>query len=398
MYAQYRYKHPVTGKWHSIELGRLYGEDELEATAIKMGRASFNFDEALEPFREKARAFQRKLRAGLDPRSEAGPEGLTLRQALSLHLHLQPDLSARTEKAYTASVEGQGMEGQGYLRDWLDVPLRKLSRTMVRERHEKITRDAGPYAANGTMRVLRALWNTALGEDASLPEAPTIALRRRWHDEKRREAAIPLAQLPRWFREVEALRTRVQEKAHLNGRPTDGAKAAARTQADAHSVRRADLYLLGVLTGARRSDLSAIRREHVDLNAGTLHVPKPKGGTKRAFTLPLSDAALALLARVLRSHNSEWAFPANSGSGHIVALLPTEKDGFTLTFTVHGLRATFISAAAAAGVNPYHAQLLANHRVRKGDVHGGYIRADVDALRQSQQKVTDFLRKHGLPL
>jgi len=108
VYAQYRYKHPVTGKWHSIELGRLYGEDELEATAIKMGRASFNFDEALEPFREKARAFQRKLRAGLDPRSEAGPEGLTLRQALSLHLHLNP--TCRREPRRLTRPRSRGRE------------------------------------------------------------------------------------------------------------------------------------------------------------------------------------------------------------------------------------------------------------------------------------------------
>ena len=43
-------------------------------------------------------------------------------------------------------------------------------------------------------------------------------------------------------------------------------------------------------------------------------------------------------------------------------------------------------------------ELLANHAVPKSDVHGGYALADVDALRPSQQRVTDYLRQHGLPL
>jgi hypothetical protein len=55
-------------------------------------------------------------------------------------------------------------------------------------------------------------------------------------------------------------------------------------------------------------------------------------------------------------------------------------------------------AAHAAGVSDNHAALLANHAVPKSDVHGGYVLPDPEALRPSQQRVTDYLRRHTLPL
>jgi integrase len=161
---------------------------------------------------------------------------------------------------------------------------------MIRERHEKVSRE-GTYTANGLMRTLRAVWNTARKEDEELPADPTLAVE--WNPESRRDAAIPLAKLPKWFEEVSGL---------------EGSKRAEQLR---------DFYLLTLLTGLRRRTVTPIRREHIDLKAESLFIPKPKGGPKRAFTIPLSDAALKLVRRILRSHNSEWLFPADSKSGHI---------------------------------------------------------------------------------
>jgi integrase len=191
------------------------------------------------------------------------------------------------------------------------------------------------------------------------------------HKEKRRKAAIPLTQLARWFEEVISLMNELKR----------------------------DYYLLAVLTGLRRDSLSTIRQSDIDLTEGTLHVPKPKGGPDKAFTLPLSDAAMAVVKRSLRaSPDSLWLFPAASRSGHIQDPRPESADGFTIPFTVHGLRATYISAAHAAGVSDRHVMLLANHAVPKADVHGGYILPDPDALRPSQQRITDYFKAHGLKL
>jgi integrase len=382
-YAQWRYKHPLTGEWKSVGLGRLPGPEELEPIASakldSMGPNEHGFagvtahpDDILEAFRERVRSYERKLRAGLDPRSELGVGGFTLRQALSLHLQRLHNAgrSARTEDFYRLSLDR-------YLADWLDVPLRALSRTMVRERHQKIAKKAGPYAANGAMRTLRAVWNTAQEEDEKLSESPTAAVQ--WFKESRREAAIPLNDVATWFQEVCTLVER-------------GPTAALRR----------DYYLLTLLTGLRRETASAIREEHINMAGQTLYVPKPKGGADRAFTLPLSDVAIAVVERRLTENSawgpSPWLFPANSNTGHIVEPRCLASDGFTVPFTIHGLRHTYLSAAAAAGVSPYHAKLLANHSLARSDVTGGYVSADVDALRPSQQAITDYFKEHGLAL
>jgi hypothetical protein len=40
----------------------------------------------------------------------------------------------------------------------------------------------------------------------------------------------------------------------------------------------------------------------------------------------------------------------------------------------------FVSAAHAAGLSDRHVQLLANHAVHKGDVHGGYVLSEAGAF------------------
>lgn len=144
---------------------------------------------------------------------------------------------------------------------------------------------------------------------------------------------------------------------------------------------------------------SGIARKHIDLAARTLHVPLPKGG--KPFTIPLSDFLVEVIERRLAGNVADakrreqplspWLFPAHSASGHISEPKANGGDGFTVDFSVHGLRNTYISACAAAGISSYHTKLLANHAVPKGDVTGGYVSADVDALRPSQEAVSKWL-------
>jgi integrase len=369
VYAQFRYK--LHNGWRSVELGRLPTEDEITSLADarlesigpdESGSAgtSFHLDDALEPFRKGARAYQRKLRAGLDPKGERGVEGFTLRQAMARHVQRMRN-KGKSESSITEYI----WHIEHGLRDWLDLPLRKLTPTMLRERHEAIGKERGHYAANKTMRYFRAIWNTAQKEDTSLSVSPTIAVE--MYKETRRDAAIPLRRLSKWFAEVDELSNNV--------------------------IR--DLLVLTVLTGLRKATVCAIRREDVSLQKATLTIPKPKGGADRAYTIPLSDAAMVIVERRLAATNSEWLFPGSGKSGHI---RDPRTEKVQVNYTIHGLRNTYISAASAAGVSPYHSKLLSNHSLPTNDVHAGYVSKDVDALRPSQQRITDYPRKHGLPL
>ncbi|MFC4351761.1 tyrosine-type recombinase/integrase [Fodinicurvata halophila] len=326
----------------------------------------------LEQAREIARELRRRLGRGQNPTESkhADWRALTLKQALEIYLDSGKERSERTTQGYRDAVER-------WLGDWQNRTLASLSPREVAERHKELGK-RGRYAANQAMRVLRAVYNRARKLHPELPPNPCDAVE--FFTEKPREAAIPPEELPQWWREVEALR---------------------------NPVRR-DLYKLILFTGLRRETAVRVRLEDVDLERKTLHVPKPKGGEARAFTMPLSDWLAELLrermednARLLAERNkrrqrkhlppleaSPWLFPSNSESGHISEPKPSRADGFSVEFSVHGLRHTYISAATAAGVHPYALKLLTNHALPRGDVTAGYVRADVEALRPEQERVT----------
>jgi len=60
-----------------------------------------------------------------------------------------------------------------------------------------------------------------------------------------------------------------------------------------------------------------------------------------------------------------------------------------VTFTLHDLRRTFITAAERLDIPAYALKRLMNHK-DPNDVTDGYIIFDVERLRVPMQKITDF--------
>src|SRR5690606_11949931 len=154
-------------------------------------------------------------------------------------------------------------------------------------RHERITKGAGPYVANRTLRGFRAIYNTALREHDLPTPNPTIAVH--WNRERRRQEPVAWDDLPSWHERVLAL-----------------------------SPTRRDYNLLVLFTGLRATDAATIRWTDVDLDAATLPRPRPKGGEARAFTTPLSRQCVAILGRrraenavEFGAHGDDhgWVFP-----------------------------------------------------------------------------------------
>jgi len=306
------------------------------------------------------------LRRGINPNQQkraAQGRSITLQEAVDLYLGGNKPRAAKTIKGFSDSM-------RLHLKDWLDTPLAEITRKMVYNRHRRIGKISGPYAANATMRAFRAAYNRAMRQHADLPLNPIINVD--WFQEYTRDAAIPAEQLSDWHNDIVALPNQI----------------------------RSDYYLFVLFSGLRRQSAAEIRWEHIDLDNGTLLIPNPKGGAKRAFVLPLSDFLLEVLERRKADNeklvaDSSWAFPSpKSKTGHISEpkLKPNQKAKMKVPFSVHGLRHTWMTAANAAGLSPYDIKLLANHGLAKGDVTAGYISPHVKALRASQQRVTDYLR------
>jgi len=301
---------------------------------------------------------------------EAPPTAdVTLRQAWARYrvAHLErKNRSAGTIAGYADHVERM-------LKDWLDKPLKELGEnpSLVSQRHDALTESAGPYAANGCMRTLRAIYNHARRSVRGLPpENPVMAVD--WNEEQRRDVAMGAVDISGWMTEAGRLRNPIRREFHL----------------------------FTVLCGSRPTALKTAKIEHLSFRDRVLHIPSPKGGAKKAFDIPLSRPMIRCLLRAMRAGSmlhpeaaETWIFAADSEEGHIVE---QKENRGTLSKWGNDLRHTYRTLGQAAGLSPVDMHLLMNHSVK--GVNEGYITRSKllnDHLRASQQTLSDFIIKSG---
>ncbi len=313
--------------------------------------------------RDQARATLVAMRSGKNPNEErrkAKARGLTLRDALELHLS--------GKKLSATTVEGYRYNCDQYLSAWLDKPLAEIGadRKSVRERHARLTSESGRATADAVFRVFRAIYSRAQREHPELPANPTANVD--FHGVRRRKVDAPADALKQWGRAVIKL----------------------------NPIRR-DLHLFVLLTGMRRTATCESRVEHLDLDARKLHIPEPKGGSTRAFDLvisgPLRDLLAHRVAENERIHRkSPWIFPSpDSKSGHVAELQQPELAGLT----GHALRHLYSTLAVEAGVPLLELKFLLNHAAN--NVTMGYIHVGLSHLMKYQELASlHVLRSVGL--
>lgn len=298
--------------------------------------------------------------AGGDANSASG--GITLRQAWERYRDAHMIRKGRSER----TVESYRDHVERIFAEWLDSPLQELGLdpAKVVTKHDGITKDNGPYIANGSMRTLRAIYNHARKSNKSLPaDNPVNAID--WNGEQRRDTGMGIGDLKEWFAELAVLDNPVRREFHL----------------------------FTLLSGCRPTALQEIKPNHVHFGRRMVHIPKPKGGAKRAFDIPLSREMVLCLVRAMRFGRqiypfqaAEWIFPADSVSGH---LTEQKEDRGTLSKWGNDLRQSFRTIATAAGVSELDAKLLMNHAIP--GVNAGYITRHKlleDHLRRQQQAIS----------
>jgi integrase len=253
--------------------------------------------------------------------------------------------------------------------DWLDRPLARLGRqpNLVVDLHDKITKENGPYIANGSMRSLRAVYNHARKSNTDLPAVnPVSAID--WNKEHRRNTGMGPNDVSAWLKELYAL----------------------------ENPLRREFHLFTLFSGSRPTALKKIRLDHVDLQKRMIHIPRPKGGEEKAFDIPLSRPMIRCIIRAIRwgrimysEQAKSWLFPADSEAGHLVEH-KEERD--VLSKWGNDLRQSYRTLAQAAGVSELDVHLLMNHSLP--GVNAGYITRDRllrDHLRQQQQRISGLV-------
>ena len=323
--------------------------------------------------RAKALAIQAARIRGeyLRPVIEAPPTRLTFGEAFEQYKTAitKEGKSPRTIADYTDKFDR-------HLAAWHKTALALITREEVTKQHAVITERArkarkgkyasGMYAANGSMRLARAVWNFAKNEleTVGLPELNPFRSGKLYHRERARESGMGAKDLAVWWAQLQQL---------------------------PNPIRR-EMHLFMLLSGLRRQDVLTARWDHLDEKRKALRIPAPKGGEARAFELPLSDAMLACLKRAKAVGNTFfpeqsriWVFPAETG--HVAEV---KEDGkVKLSHTGHALRHSFRTLAAGAGIDRLRLKILMNHAVER-DVTDSYanVPALFDSLMDAQQRIS----------
>jgi integrase len=151
-------------------------------------------------------------------------------------------------------------------------------------------------------------------------------------------------------------------------------------------------FPLLLLLGARKSELLTARWPDIDFGAGTWRIPQTKSG--KPHLLPLPAAAIAILEALPSRNTSDWVFPGDGASGHIVepskAWQRIRKRARVVDVRVHDLRHTLGAWLTAQGINlPLIGRALNHSQAQTTARYAHASIADVRAaLEQNAQAMT----------
>lgn len=300
----------------------------------------------LREARTKAKAIMSQIQSGVDPTAKPEESGMTLSQALDIHLGEKPFRTA-TEESYRYNVDH-------YLARYRNRAVTDLSRSEVRDIYDRLREKSGQTTATCVMRTLRAVINTAMRIDETIAANPVSALR--IPNPMRRE--VDGLDLSAWWRATEGL-----------------------------SPIRRDLHRAMLLTGARRSSILQVKRSDIDLDRNIMTFTHMKTGGKMLFPMGTWLAAM-IRDRLAQDEplNNPWLWPSPmSACGHVTE---PREDGPDLP-SPHEYRHHARTLFIAAGVPYAESALLLGQRLPGAS--GGYVHAEhlVEHLRPHAQALED---------
>lgn len=264
-------------------------------------------------------------------------------------------------------------------RDWLDQPIRSVSRTAVQDRFLEIKENRGEAQASKAMRILSAVMNYAKAEEVGgerlIAENPCDIL-------KERRIVRRLPQRDGYLTDEE-----IYELIHFRDNIMDWPDGRR------HGVTKQGInyIMLLMMTGLRRSEAFGIIWADVDFEKKLFTVRDTKNGTDHVIPMSTSVEWTLKQQKEFVGEETPWVFPAARGDGHMTepkSQLARVKDATGLDFTLHDLRRTFATHAQALGMDYELIRRALNHK-SGGGITSQYIITQVETLRPVFQAVAD---------
>jgi len=300
---------------------------------IKLGGPELTRDKARQLAQaEKGKLAAAKLGHGLDPaaerekrRTEAKPDRAAFASIIPIYL------DARRAGIKDATYELQERYLNSHWKALHGLPLDGITRADVAASLTTIAKDSGPVAANRARSTLSKFYVWAIGEGLC-DNNPVVGTNKRDENDPRE-------------------------------RSLSNAETAAVWLGAADSDYGRILKLL-LLTGCRRSEIGDLKWSELDTEARTITLPRERTKNHQQHIVPLSDAAMSILASI-KHRDRDYVFGRTRAGGF--SGWSKSKDDFDKVvklkepWTVHDLRRTVRTGLGELGIQPHIAEAVLNH-------------------------------------
>lgn len=242
--------------------------------------------------------------------------------------------------------------------------LTEITADRVQTLHKRLTQRT-PTTANRVVSMIRAAFNWAA--ERGKWDGPNPAGRIRKNRETSRTRFLQPAELAVFFKALEG------------------------TEEPAKSF-----FTLALLTGARRSNVLAMRWADISLPDAVWRIPAADAKAGEELVIPLVPEAVDLLKRLHQEHaaSSPWVFPADSKTGHYQepkrAWATLRRRSGLADLRIHDLRRTMGSWLVRTGANTaINAKALGHKSLAAAAVYQRI--ADTDPVREAMERATSAL-------
>ncbi len=319
---------------------------------INLGRYP---DLSIEQARNKAMEINGAIAQGENPNDKRRSERAEITLGGLFHEYME-----RHSKLCKKTWKEDEYRFKLHLFHWNDKKISQITKADIQELHAKMGKTR-KVAANHVLALLSIMYNKAVIFGLWNKPNPVLGIKK--FKVASRDRFLQSEELPRFF---EALAKEPNE-----------------------TIR--DYILLSILTGARRSNLLAMKWEEISLERAEWRIPVTKNGDPQIVTL--SEEAITILKRRKETANSPYVFPGNGRTGH---LMEPKKGWWRIlnntgikNLWIHDLRRTLGSWQAKTGASLTIIGKSLNHK--SPQTTAIYARLDLDPVRASVDRATDAI-------
>ena len=257
-----------------------------------------------------------------------------------------------------------------FLTPWFNRKISDVTKQQVQKLHEKIRDENGLYQANRLLERLKSMYNRAIewGWDGVNPCNGIKKFK-----EVKRDRFIKPAEFKPFFEALE-------EEENLSAK---------------------NYIWISLLTGARKSNVLAMRWDEIDFEGKIWRIPETKNG--EPLNVPIVEQALQLLKVIRQDNKTEWVFPsqAKNKKNPEISHLKDPKRAWDRILTkagiknlrIHDIRRTLGSYQTIMGASLTVVGKSLGHKSSKSTEV--YAQLTLDPVRDSMQTATDKILEYS---